>query len=88
MNLMFNIYRDYFFCVVCFILFFWRGGFVCLFVLLFVCLLMFSFFFLNHCCVCNYVWVCLNINLFPFVDMFYSLQALSLRDIFLSDGVN
>lgn len=79
MNLMFNIYRDYFFCVVCFILFFFGGVvlFVCLFCCLFVCLLMFSFLFLNHCCVCNYVWVCLNINLFPFVDMFYSLQALS-----------
>lgn len=51
MNLMFNIYRDYFFCVVCFILFFLEGWF-CLFVCFVVCLFVNVFVFFLESLLC------------------------------------
>lgn len=51
MNLMFNIFRDYFFCVVCFILFFLEGWF-CLFVCFVVCLFVNVFIFLLESLLC------------------------------------
>lgn len=52
MNLMFNIDRDYFFCVVCFILFFFLEGWFCLFVCFVVCLFVNVFIFLLESLLC------------------------------------